>query len=207
MCPWVCGHSQLTQEILEYSWMVDIIASQCVFLNLFGGWLLKWHWSSRASLVAKTVKNLPAMQETWVLPLGWEDPLEEGMATHSSILAWKTPCTKEPGRLPTVHGAAKSQTRLSDFTFFFFFAQLLHWFAIFLRTVKSWHFALEAVYNLYRFLSFTHLSIWLLAHSLLHWPSCHSWTITTCTSPQAFVLSVYLLGMRASTTTPTSPSK
>ena len=41
-----------------------------------------------ASLVARTVKNLPAMQETWVRSLGWEDPLEEGMATPSSILAW-----------------------------------------------------------------------------------------------------------------------
>ena len=42
-----------------------------------------------ASLVAQTVKNLPAMQETWVLSLGWKDPLVEGMATHSSILAWR----------------------------------------------------------------------------------------------------------------------
>ena len=44
-----------------------------------------------ASLVAQTVKNLPAMQETWVRSLGWEDPLEEGMATHSNILAWRIP--------------------------------------------------------------------------------------------------------------------
>ena len=44
-----------------------------------------------ASLVAQTVKNLPAMQETWVRTLGWEDPLEKGMATHSSILAWRSP--------------------------------------------------------------------------------------------------------------------
>ena len=43
------------------------------------------------SLVAQMVKNPPAMWETWVLSLGWEDPLEEGMATHSSILAWKIP--------------------------------------------------------------------------------------------------------------------
>ena len=48
--------------------------------------------------MAQTVKNLPAMQETWVLFLGQEDPLEE-MATHSSILAWKTPWTEEPDRL------------------------------------------------------------------------------------------------------------
>ena len=44
-----------------------------------------------ASLVAQTAKNPPAMQETWVRSLGWEDPLEEGMATHSSILAWRIP--------------------------------------------------------------------------------------------------------------------
>ena len=49
--------------------------------------------------LAETVKNLPAMQETLVQFLGWEDPLEEGMATHSSILAWKIPWTEEPGRL------------------------------------------------------------------------------------------------------------
>ena len=45
------------------------------------------------------VKNLPAMQETWVQSLGWEDPLEQGMATHSSILAWRIPWTEEPGGL------------------------------------------------------------------------------------------------------------
>ena len=47
----------------------------------------------RASLVAQLVKNLFAMQETWVRSLGWEDPLEKGMATHSSILAWRIPWT------------------------------------------------------------------------------------------------------------------
>ena len=49
--------------------------------------------------MAQTVKNLPAMPETRVLSLGEEDPLEEGMATHSSILAWKIPWTEDPGRL------------------------------------------------------------------------------------------------------------
>ena len=44
-------------------------------------------------------KNLPAMQETWVLSLGWEDPLEKEMATQSNVLAWKIPWTEEPGRL------------------------------------------------------------------------------------------------------------
>ena len=50
-------------------------------------------------LVAQTVKNPPAMWETWVQSLGWEDPLEEMMATHSSILAWRIPWTEEPGGL------------------------------------------------------------------------------------------------------------
>ena len=52
------------------------------------GYPLQYSW---ASLVAQTVKNPPAIQETWVRSLGWEDPLEEGMATHSSILAWRIP--------------------------------------------------------------------------------------------------------------------
>ena len=48
-------------------------------------------------MVAQTVKNLPAMQEAQVRSLGWEDPLEKGMATHSSILPWRIPWTEEPG--------------------------------------------------------------------------------------------------------------
>ena len=51
------------------------------------------------SLVAQRLKHLPAMRETWVRSLGWEDPLEKEMATHSSILAWKIPWTEEPGGL------------------------------------------------------------------------------------------------------------
>ena len=49
--------------------------------------------------MAQLVKNLPAMQEIWILSLGWEDPLEEGMATLSSVLAWRIPRTEEPGGL------------------------------------------------------------------------------------------------------------
>ena len=55
-----------------------------------------------ASLAAQRVKNLPAMQETWVPSLGQEDPLEEGVAAHSSILAWRIPWTEEPGGLQSV---------------------------------------------------------------------------------------------------------
>ena len=59
------------------------------------------------------VKNLSVMQEMWVQSLGWEDPLEKEMATHSSILAWEIPWSEEPGGLPFI-GVAKSQTRMSD---------------------------------------------------------------------------------------------
>ena len=55
-----------------------------------------------ASPVAQMVKNLPAMQETWVQSLGQEDPLEKGMATHSNILAWRIPGTEEPHGLPSI---------------------------------------------------------------------------------------------------------
>ena len=55
-----------------------------------------------ASLVAQTVKHQFAMQETRVQSLGWEDPLEKGMKTHSSTLAWKIPWTEEPGRLQSM---------------------------------------------------------------------------------------------------------
>ena len=52
--------------------------------------------------MAKTVKNLPAMQETWVQPLHWEGPLEKGMATPSSILVWRIPWTEESGKLQSM---------------------------------------------------------------------------------------------------------
>ena len=69
--------------------------------------------SQWASLVAQLVKNLPAMQETWVQSLGWEDPLEEGMATHSSVFAWRIPIDRRAWWAPG-HGVPKSQTQLSD---------------------------------------------------------------------------------------------
>ena len=82
---------------------------------------LQYSW---ASLVAQTVKNLPAMWETWVRSLGWEDPLEEGMATHSSILAWRIPTDRGTWRALVLslawclhHGepmGSQSQTQLKD---------------------------------------------------------------------------------------------
>jgi len=68
---------------------------------------------SRASLVAQLVKNLSAMQETWVRSLGWEDPLKEGIATHPSILAWRIPTDRGAWQV-TVHRVAKSWTQLSN---------------------------------------------------------------------------------------------
>ena len=62
--------------------------------------------------MAQTIKTLPAMQETWLRSLGQEDPLEEGMAAHSSLLAWRIPWTEEPGGLQSM-GLTKSQTLLS----------------------------------------------------------------------------------------------
>ena len=66
---------------------------------------------SWASLVAQTVKNLPAVREIWVQCQGWENLLEDGMATHSSILAWRIPMDRGI-QWGTVHGVAKSQKRL-----------------------------------------------------------------------------------------------
>ena len=62
--------------------------------------------------MAQMVKNLSTMQKTWVRPLGREDSLEEGMATHSSILAWRIPWTEEPGGLQSM--GSQSRTRPSD---------------------------------------------------------------------------------------------
>ena len=64
----------------------------------------------RASLIAQSVKNLPAMQETWVQFLGQEDPLEKEMAIHSSILAWKIPWTEEPGGLQSMGSQESDMT-------------------------------------------------------------------------------------------------
>ena len=68
---------------------------------------------SGVSLVAQMVKNPPAMWEIWVRSLVWEDPLEEGMATHSSTLVWRIPMDKGFW-WATVHGVTKSQTRLGN---------------------------------------------------------------------------------------------
>ena len=78
------------------------------------GYTLQYSW---ASLVAQTVKKPPAMQETWVQSLSWEDPLEEGMATHSSIFAW---------RIPMDRGVWQA-TNFSLFFFVFLFCYFYFW--------------------------------------------------------------------------------
>ena len=75
------------------------------------GYPLQYSW---ASLLAQIAKNPSTMQETWVRSLRWEDPLEEGMVTHSRILAWRLPMDRGAWQA-TVYGVAKSWTRLSDF--------------------------------------------------------------------------------------------
>ena len=70
------------------------------------GYPLQYSW---ASLVAQMVKNWPTMQETWIRSLGLEDPLEEGIAIYSSILAWRIPMDRGAWRA-TLHGVAKSET-------------------------------------------------------------------------------------------------
>ena len=67
-----------------------------------------------ASLVAQAVKNLPAIQETWIQSLSWEDPLEKGMASHSSILAWKIPLTVEPGGLQSMGSQRIGHDRVTN---------------------------------------------------------------------------------------------
>ena len=74
------------------------------------GYPLQYSW---AFLVAQMAKNLPAVRETWVQSLDWEDPQEEGMVTHSSILAWRIPFDRGAWRA-TVHEVKRSQIRLSS---------------------------------------------------------------------------------------------
>ena len=76
------------------------------------GYPFQYSW---ASLVAQTVKNLLVMRETWVQSMGWEDPLVEGRATHSSILAWGILMDRGTWQA-TVHGVSRSLTQLSDYS-------------------------------------------------------------------------------------------
>ena len=109
------GWSQLLPNILnKQTRNQGFSLGLTVFLwKLYGTLIYALVLELRASLVAQMVKNTPAMQNTWVRSLGWEDPLEEDMATHSSIRAWRNPMDRWAWQA-TVHGVAKSRTQLSD---------------------------------------------------------------------------------------------
>ena len=67
------------------------------------------------------VRNLPAVRETWVQSLGWEDPLEKGMSTHPSIIAWEIPATEEPGGLQSMRSQSDATEQLTLWLVFFHF--------------------------------------------------------------------------------------
>ena len=103
-------HSWLTMlcQFQTFSKVTQLYTCMCLFFQIL---------IPLTSLVAQMVKCLPAIQETRVWSLGWEDPLEKEMATHSSTLAWKIPWMEETDRLQST--GSQSQTWLRDFTFSF----------------------------------------------------------------------------------------
>ena len=109
-----------------------------------------------ASLIAQMVKNLPAMQGTWVRSLGWEDPLEKTMATHSSILAWRIPWTEEPGGLPLSWGCSSWGCRVEcDWATNIFTCSRL--FGLALHTFKKIFFSL--LFLMFPFIQEVYLSV------------------------------------------------
>ena len=94
-------HGIFQASVLE--WGAIAFSTRSLSPSLFCGVALTFlNTILKASLVAQMVKPLPAVRETWVRSLGWKDPLEKEMATHSSILAWRIPGTEEPGGLPSM---------------------------------------------------------------------------------------------------------
>ena len=89
-CPWGFPNSSVGKESTCYAGDPSLIPGSGRSAGEGKGYPLQYSW---ASLVAQLVKNLPTMWETWVRSLGWEDPLEKGTTTHSSILAWRIPWT------------------------------------------------------------------------------------------------------------------
>ena len=112
--------------------------------------------------MAQRLKRLPPMRETQVRSLGWEDPLEKEMATHSSTLAWQIPWTKEPGRLQSM--GLQSRTRLSDFTFFRTLEMLVHFYLV-LAVFSNLHF-FQWSGNMF-FHNFYPLPVWLTMKHLV----------------------------------------
>ena len=122
LSPFFCLNRMLLSQITTYpsSSHPSRLSSVTIFsvrptLSFFK--IARWPLTGQASLVAQWQRVCLLMQEMQqVGPLSWEDPLEEGMATHSSILAWRIPWTEEPAWWATVHGVSKSWTRLSTYS-------------------------------------------------------------------------------------------
>ena len=94
------------------NWKAELFVPELSLLGVFSGSLqdpARKHLALNLvfKIIAQLVKNLPAMQETWVRFLGWENALKKEMATYSSILAWRIPWIEEPGRLHRVHGVPR----------------------------------------------------------------------------------------------------
>ena len=87
-------------------------------------------WANRASLVARMLKNLPAMWETWVRSLGRKDPLEKGLATHSNILAWRILWIKEPGGLQSIESQRVRQC-VHKYHLYYVLDSTYNWYVIF----------------------------------------------------------------------------
>ena len=108
-----------------FKWIIQIFVVVVCMFHLSGYWVVEVScifcvlrpFDRSSSLVAQRLKHLPAMRDTWVRSLGQEDPLENEMTTHSSILAWRIPWVEESGGLQSM--GSQSRTRLSDFTFTF----------------------------------------------------------------------------------------
>ena len=126
---WILDSNSVVSKTDSVSYQVYVLWSYVNFLNLILltslipgsgrpsgeriGYPLQY---SQASLVAQLVRNPPAMRETWVRSLGWEEPLEKGTATHSSILAWRISWTEETGRLQSM-GSQRVGHSWATFTF------------------------------------------------------------------------------------------
>ena len=122
LCSKYCVHTYsplrhaLPHWVLKYmcTWLIHLSLNAISSAETRGVYL---------SMVAQSVKNPPAIRETWVWSLGWEDLLEKGMATHSSMLAWKIPWTDEPGRLQSM-GSQRVGHDWATFTFTFSYYSL-----------------------------------------------------------------------------------
>ena len=96
-----------------------IISNSNYYINVLRIWIhFTFETTLQVSLVAQTVKSLPAVQKTWVRSLGWEDPLGKEMATHSSTLAWNIPWMEEPGRLQYMESKRIGHDWVTSLSFF-----------------------------------------------------------------------------------------